>query len=181
MPFPEQYLSEHPLLLGSLGVLLFALNTLLYVLGDRRRSRLATIQSVQQLSLRSRLLRPLIGVTVFLLLTWVFDGVYRAFFGGAFLVMQLAGLSNTVGTLLTTAALLRPGATEGAIVYPTFTQARIMAASLLSVSVVCLGASALTASPGLLGGGIFIATTALGYYRRGGQYARNAASRAAQP
>lgn len=180
MPLPEQYLSEHPLLLGGIGVLLFAFNTLLYLIADRRRSRIANIQSVPPLSLRSRLLRPLIGVTVFLLLTWYFDAGFRAFFGGAFLVMQLAGLSHTIGTLLTTRSLLRPGATEGSIVYPTFTQARIMAASLISVSVVCLGASALTASPGLLGGGIFLATTALGYYRRGGQYARAAARSAAQ-
>ena len=172
MPVPEQYLSEHPALLCGTALTLFVVNTLLYVQADRSRALVQGVQLAPLLPLRTRLLRPLLGAMVFLILTLLFEGEYRAFFGGAFLVMQLAGLSLLVGNLLTAAALRHPDATRGTITYSAPAQARMMAASLVSSSVLCLGASALLASPGFLGAAIFLAATAIGYHRRARQYSR---------
>jgi hypothetical protein len=174
MPVPEQYLSEHPALLCGIAVSLFLVNNLLYVQADRGRSRVPSIELAPMLPLRARLLRPLLGAVVFLTLALLFEGPYRAFFGGAFLVMQIAGLSMLVGNLLTTAALRRPDAARGTVAYSAPAQARLMAASLVSSSVLCLGATALLASPGFFGAAIFLAATAVGYHRRARHHARAA-------
>jgi hypothetical protein len=171
MPAPELYLAAHPALLCAINLLLFTVSCLLYVLADRRRARLPNIQADPVLPLRARLLRPALGAAVFLSLTLAFTGTLRAFFGGAFLVIQLANIGQNVSSLLVEAALARPGATQGHLVYSPSAQARIMSSTIVSSSVLCFGASALAVSPAFFGAGLFLATTALGYRRRANQYA----------
>ena len=113
---------------------------------------------------------------VFLFAYWV-GGPAFVFLAGGLIVAMAYGLVLNIQGLLSARAMANPNAASGALIFSTASAFRHMAHRVIGGALGCFLMGLALAQLALLGGAVFLAMTARGYFRR----ARNAPSQRAKP
>jgi hypothetical protein len=109
--------------------------------------------------------RILVAGIVFLLALQLGTPAF-AFFAGGMIVASACGVGLSVQGLLTARALARPDAVNGAVTFSTASAFRHMAHRAAGAGVACLLIGLVLPHLALLGGALFLASTASGYLRK---------------
>lgn len=105
------------------------------------------------------------GVTV-LGTAYLLPSPADAFFGGGLALSQLAGLGSNVRSLVSVRGLLQPNLAKGHVEYSSEMRYRLVSADLLGCAVIFAGLLATFQRMEFAGAVLFLASTALGYWRR---------------
>jgi hypothetical protein len=120
---------------------------------------------VRPFSARLVLAQVIVAAAVFAFASFI-GGAGFVFFAGGWVVVAAASLALNIRTALFLAALTKPGLAEGSLRLSNRLAVRDQAFQLLGLATLSLCIGALVAHLALLGGGLFLAATAIGYLRK---------------